>query len=69
MLLTFSDGAVFANGQIPYDYPPPGSGETATRILIAVEIADQPAEAILDTGAPFVICTDLNLTYVTAKTD
>lgn len=57
MLLSFSNGEAFANGQMPYDYPPPGAGETAARILIAIEIADQPTEAILDTGAPFVICS------------
>ncbi|MCI0393875.1 MAG: hypothetical protein L0332_06090 [Chloroflexi bacterium] len=56
MLLSFRNGRPFATGSMPYEYPPPGSGEVATRILVTVAIGSQQTRAILDTGAPYVIC-------------
>lgn len=55
MLLSFEDGKPFATGAIPYDYAPAGDDRTP-RILLQVEFESIRATAVVDTGAPYVIC-------------
>lgn len=55
-MLFFSDGRVFASGSMPFYYPSSDRGEASSRILLTIEIAGQRTEAILDTGAPYVVC-------------
>lgn len=55
-LLSFSNGESFATGAIGYDYRPATKTETTNRILLPIEIQGARTLAILDTGAPYVIC-------------
>ncbi len=55
MLLSFADGTPFATGAIPYDYAPVGSDETP-RLLLQVDFEGIRATALVDTGAPYVVC-------------
>ncbi|MBO1351228.1 MAG: retroviral-like aspartic protease family protein [Hormoscilla sp. GUM202] len=54
MVLFFDDGKTFATGACPYEYIRATEGDT-NRIFLAVEVAGYPIEAIVDTGAPYVI--------------
>jgi len=56
MLLLFDNGEYFATGAIPFAYRPATESETTNRILIRVEIQGIPTIAVVDTGAPYVIC-------------
>lgn len=55
-LLTFADGEPFATGAMAYFYSPATYWETTSRILLRLRVADVPVTAIVDTGAPFVVC-------------
>ncbi|MBO1351226.1 MAG: hypothetical protein EBE86_029435 [Hormoscilla sp. GUM202] len=55
MVLFFKDGKAFATGAARYQYIPATEGESTNRIFLKVEIAGYPIEAIVDTGAPYVI--------------
>lgn len=55
MVLSFDDGHVFATGAIDYEYTPVTAGEVTNRIFLKVEIEGYPIEAVVDTGAPYVI--------------
>lgn len=57
MTLLFPNGDNFATGSLPYDYRPATESETTNRIVLAVEIEGVPTEAVVDTGAPYVICS------------
>jgi len=55
-LLQFKDGNSFASGVLSYAYRPINSEETTNRIIIPIVIgANIKIEAVLDTGAPYVI--------------
>jgi hypothetical protein len=56
-LLAFGDGESFATGAIEYVYQPATPGEITSRILLPVRVAGVPLTAIVDTGAPYVVCT------------
>lgn len=56
MVLQIPDGNAFATGAMRYDYRPVTEAETTNRIILVVEIEGTPTEAVLDTGAPYVIC-------------
>lgn len=56
MLLTFATGESFANGAIDYFYRP-AVGDITPRIILQVAIQGVLVDAILDTGAPYVVCT------------
>jgi hypothetical protein len=56
-LLTFHDGQPFAIGAAGYDYRPATPEEDSLRLILQVEIAGVLVEAVVDTGAPYVICT------------
>ena len=56
MLLTFANSDPFAIGVTDYLYQPT-SREMDSRIILQIEIEDVSALAILDTGAPYVVCT------------
>ena len=61
-LQQFQDGNSFASGVLSYAYRPINSQETTYRIIIPIEIGNGiKIEAVLDTGAPYVIL-DPNLT-------
>lgn len=55
MLLNFTNGSPFATGAVAYRLPQEGSD--ASRITIGLEIEENLTEAIIDTGAPYVICS------------
>lgn len=55
-LLSFADGEPFATGAMDYLYQPATFGEDTLRILLAVEIESIPTVAMVDTGAPYVVC-------------
>ena len=56
MLLQFPNGDFFATGAIRYDYRPVSAVETTNRLILPVEIEGVLTEAVVDTGAPYVIC-------------
>ena len=58
-LLSFSNGELFAIGAIQYLYQPATFGETTPRILLRVIVEGIPVIAIVDTGAPYVLCSPL----------
>ena len=55
-LLTFSDGQPFATGAAGYDYLPATETESSVRLILQIELEGVSAAAIVDTGAPFVVC-------------
>jgi hypothetical protein len=55
-MLLHPNGETFATGAIRYSYRPVSANETTNRIILLVEIAGVLTEAVVDTGAPFVIC-------------
>jgi hypothetical protein len=55
MLLAFANSEPFAIGVTDYFYQPT-SNETDNRIILQVEIEGLIVPAIVDTGAPFVVC-------------
>lgn len=55
MLLLFLNGDSFATGAVRYQYHPATLGESTNRIFLRVEIAGYPIEAVVDTGAPYVV--------------
>ena len=55
-LLFFANGETFACGAINYDYRPVAVTESTNRIILEVEIQGVPTRAVLDTGAPYVVC-------------
>jgi hypothetical protein len=57
MVLNFQNGDPFATGSIGYLYEPATEWEITSRILLPIEIAEFQVEAIVDTGAPYVVCT------------
>jgi hypothetical protein len=54
MLLTFDNGDQFASGAVGYS----SSGSAfAARLILEVEVEGRRTEAIIDTAAPFLICS------------
>lgn len=58
-LLSFADGEPFARGATYYAYRPATENESSPRLVIQVEIEGIGAAAIVDTGAPYVVCTPI----------
>jgi len=56
MSLIFANGESFATGSLQYSYGPATPGETTNRIIVPVEIDGAFTNAVVDTGAPYVIC-------------
>jgi hypothetical protein len=56
MSLIFANGESFATGALRYSYGPATPGETTNRIIMPVEIEGVSTNAVVDTGAPYVIC-------------
>lgn len=56
MTLLFPNGDSFATGALPYAYRPATEFETTNRIILLVQIEGITTEAVVDTGAPYVIC-------------
>ena len=56
MALLFPNGDNFATGAIRYDYRSVTATETTNRIILEVKMQGIPTEAVVDTGAPYVIC-------------
>jgi len=67
MLLSFDNGQPFATGRMPYDYPPPGSGEATVRIVVTITIGGQQTRAILDTASPYVICDPRLIPFIPTR--
>ena len=57
MLLNFADQSPFATGVASYDYNGVPGSDASARIILEVIIEGQPTTAILDTGAPYLICS------------
>jgi hypothetical protein len=55
MLLNFTNGESFATGASRYAYRPATAGESTNRIILTVEVVGNPTEAVVDTGAPYVV--------------
>jgi hypothetical protein len=55
-LLRFTSGEDFATGALRYLYQKGTEHDVFPRIIIPVEINSFPVNAIVDTGAPFVVC-------------
>lgn len=55
-MLLFPDGEPFATGSQPYVFRPAITSDASNRILIEVEIQGRKTLAMLDTGAPYLIC-------------
>ena len=56
MGLLFQDGRPFSIGQAEYQYRPVRSTSDSNRILVQVVIEGISTLAVVDTGAPYVIC-------------
>jgi predicted aspartyl protease len=56
MLLTLSDGTPFATGASGY-LDTSGGSEATSRIWLNVSFLDQDTKAIVDTGAPYAVCS------------
>lgn len=56
-LLSFYTGDTFASGAIQYRYRPGTPGERTPRIWLRLEIEGLPVTAIMDTGAPYLVCS------------
>jgi hypothetical protein len=54
--LSFADGEPFATGFSEYAYIPATEGENLPRILLPVAISGISTSAVMDTGAPYVVC-------------
>lgn len=57
MLLLFPDQSPFAAGSAEYDYNPLPGSDTSARIILYVKVEGRATSAILDTGAPFLVCS------------
>ncbi len=57
MLLALSNGETFATGSNNYGYGSVPGSNTSARIILQVEIQGKLTSAILDTGAPYLICS------------
>jgi hypothetical protein len=55
--LSFPDGEPFATGVSEYVYQPATPHDSFPRLILNVEIEGISSSAILDTGAPYAICT------------
>ena len=55
MILSFPDGDTFASGAIGYQYRPATVTETTNRIILTIEVEGIAAEAVVDTGAPYIV--------------
>ena len=57
MLLAFADGESFVTGAAGYDYDSLSDRDTSARLILNVEIEGFLTSAIVDTGAPYLICS------------
>lgn len=57
MLLLFPDQSPFASGVAEYDYNPLPDSDTSARLILYVKVEGHATSAILDTGAPFLVCS------------
>lgn len=56
MSLLCPNGQPFATAAIKYSYRPATVSKTTNRIILSVEIEGISTNAVVDTGAPYVIC-------------
>ena len=56
MLLHYSNGTPFATGATRFIYGPAHQWDSTSRILVPVQIEGVLVTAMVDTGAPFVVC-------------
>lgn len=57
MLLEFSNGDPFATGVTRYSYDPMTGGDNSARLILEVGVQGRRVNAILDTAAPYMICS------------
>jgi len=58
-LLSFADGEPFAIGATRFTYSPTEDRDLSLRIIIQVAFDGVPVPAVVDTGAPYVVCTPI----------
>jgi hypothetical protein len=58
-LLSLDTGEPFAVGKTEYAYRPATEQEESPRLFIRVHIEGVQAAAVIDTAAPYVVCTPL----------
>ncbi len=56
MTLLYRDGRTFATGVARFNFIPASKYDSNVRILVQVSIEGYATTAILDTGAPYVLC-------------
>ena len=56
-ILYFDNGESFATGSTRYSYRPATDRDTTNRIILKVGIQGVITQAVMDTGAPYVICS------------
>ncbi len=59
MLLTLADQSPFATGATGYSYDSGTGGGGSIKVVLDVIVDELPTAAILDTGAPFLVCSPL----------
>ncbi|MGH9855379.1 MAG: hypothetical protein ACREBD_36555, partial [Blastocatellia bacterium] len=57
MLLALSNGESFATGANLYSFDPVPGEDVSARIILQVLVEGQLTSAVLDTGAPYLICS------------
>lgn len=56
MTLLRSNGNPFACGAVTFDYRPATDSDRTNRIIIPIEIESISTYAVVDTGAPYIVC-------------
>lgn len=56
-MLIFSTGEPFATGAMDYGYHPYSDDDMAARVVLPILVEGNLTNAILDTGAPYLICS------------
>lgn len=57
MMLYFAGGEPFSSGWVHYEYRPATRWDSTNRLLVPVKIGGFDTLAMVDTGAPFTVCT------------
>lgn len=57
MLLTFPNEESFATGATDYFYDPIPGSDTSARLILPVSVEGRFISAVVDTGAPFLVCS------------
>lgn len=56
-MLRLADGQVFTSGRCSYRFRPASEADLSHRIVLPIQVEQIETEAVLDTGAMYLICT------------